>query len=111
MLISWYSYACLPVSASARNGLEVPFSLPIASVRLVRAPELPLGLDCLQRMPALIEELRDHDEPCQQRHDQQNDEGRPRDYVAIRDQRAKAIWVFNGCLLTWTDSLYLGEFI
>src|ERR1700733_15250747 len=34
LLVSWYSYACLPVSASARNGFELPFSLLIASVRL-----------------------------------------------------------------------------
>ena len=50
-------------------------------------------------MPALIEKLGDHDEPCQQRHDQQDEEDRPGNYVAIRDQRTKAIWVFNSCLL------------
>jgi hypothetical protein len=47
----------------------------------------------------LIEELRDHDEPRQQGHDQQDDECRSRDQVALRNQRTKAKRIINGSLL------------
>ena len=99
LLVSWYSYACLPVSASARNGFDVPFSLLMRVGEAGGRPELPLGLDRLQARAALVEELGDHDEPRQQRHDQQNDENRSANDIAIRDQGTKAIWVINSCLL------------